>query len=76
MITLNIPISESDFINLGLNTNAITFAEFKEKLSIDIIRQALAKCNVIAKNTGLSDMTSEEIDAEIKEVRDNAKNSH
>lgn len=76
MITLNIPISENDFTKLGLNTNNIPFLEFKEKLSISIIRDALTKCNEIAKSAGLSDLSSKEIDDEIKEVRKNAKGSH
>ena len=76
MITLSIPITEKEFSKLGLDTNKISYNDLKEKMNIEIIKDALLKCNEIAKRSGISDMTSEEIDQEIKEVRKNAKNSH
>jgi hypothetical protein len=74
MMTLSVSIEESDFLKLGLKNNEISFLDLIEKISIGYARTALAKCHEIAEETGLSDMTLEEINAEIRAVRDNAKN--
>ncbi len=66
-----IPITRS----WGLHPNPIPFDELKEKISIEYAREALIKCNQIAKETGLSQLTNDEINAEINAVR-NAKNSY
>lgn len=52
----------------------IDFDELVEKISLEKARQALLECNSIAEETGLSEMTPEEIDAEVTAVR-NAKNN-
>ncbi len=59
----------------GSTSNPIPFDELKEKISIEYAREALIKCNQIAKETGLSQLTNDEINAEINAVR-NAKNSY
>ena len=74
MVTLSVSIEESDFLKLGLKENKISFSDLREKISIEYARTALAKCQEIAEETGLSDMTMDEINAEIRAVRDNAKN--
>jgi len=75
MKTLTVPITDIDFRSLGLNTETISFAKLKEKLSIEYAKEAFQKCNMIAEEVGLSNMTLEEINAEITAVR-NAKNNH
>jgi hypothetical protein len=60
---------------LGFTSNFIPFDELKEKISIEYAREALIKCNQIAKETGLSQLTNDEINAEINALR-NAKNSY
>lgn len=76
MRTLTVSIDESDYARLGFKNNKISFSELREKISIEYARAALEKCHQIAKDTGLSEMTMEEIDAEIQAVRNNAKNCH
>jgi hypothetical protein len=73
MRTLTVSIDESDYLRLGFINNEISFSELKEKISTEYARMALVKCHQIAKDTGLSKMTMEEIDAEIQAVRDDAK---
>ncbi|MBP6740296.1 MAG: hypothetical protein KA146_09900 [Leptospiraceae bacterium] len=76
MKTITVSISENEFQNFGFKSDTIAFKELLEKISTELARKALARCHQIAKETGLSEMTLEEINAEIKEVRKNAKNRH
>lgn len=75
MRNLNVTINDFEYEKLGLTTDSVPFDELKEKISIEYAREALIKCNEIAKQTGLSQLTPDEINAEISAVR-NAKNSH
>lgn len=74
MKTITVSISENEFQSFGFKSDSIVFKELLEKISTELARKALARCHKIAKETGLSEMTLEEINAEIKEVRKNAKN--
>jgi len=76
MKTIAVSISENEFEQFGFKSDSIAFKELLEKISIQLARQAITHCHQIAKETGLSEMTLEEINAEIKEVRKNAKNRH
>ncbi len=75
MKTLTVTINDFEYEKLGFTTDSLSFDELKEKISIEYAREALIKCNQIAKQTGLSRLTLDEINAEINAVR-NAKNSH
>ena len=70
-MTVQLKISEMDFqkYNFG-NNQDLLFEDLVEKINLEYARQALADCNQIAKINGLSEMTIEEINAEIKAVRD------
>ena len=74
MRTLSVSINEVDFVKLGIKKAKISFSELKEKLSIEYAGEALQKCQKIAEETGLSEMTMDEIDAEIQAVRNETKN--
>ena len=75
MKNLNVSINDFDFSKFGFESDNISFSDLKEKISIEYAKDALIKCNQIAQSTGLSKLTMDEINAEIKAVR-NAKNSH
>jgi len=75
MKLLNVPIDEFEYAKLGLTSDTISFRDLKEKLSIDYVKDALLQCNDIAERTGLSQLTLEDINAEINAAR-NAKDSH
>ena len=75
MKIIQIKVSETDFrkYNLG-NRPEIKFSDLIEQISLEYARKSLLECSEIARNVGLSEMSMEEINAEIKAVR-NAKNN-
>jgi hypothetical protein len=73
MRTLNISISDIEFDKFGIKKDSLTFAEFVELIKREIMRQNLNKCTALAEKHGLSSMTIDEINEEVKAVR-NAKN--
>lgn len=72
MRTLNISISDLEFKKFGIKKDSLTFTEFVDLVSKELMRQNLDKCIEIAEKHGLSTMTMEEINEEVKAVR-NAK---
>lgn len=76
MKTLNVQISEIEFLDYELNSENISFSELKEKIKKKTIREALYSSQKIAEEGGLSEMTLEDINEEITYVRNkNAKNN-
>ncbi len=75
MQTIQVKISDSDFQRYQFNNSEIKFTDLVDKISLEFARQSLLECNAIAEKVGLSNMTLEEIDAEIKAVRDAKANS-
>jgi len=60
---------------LGIKNENITFTEFIELVRREVMRNNLNNCLALAEKVGLSSMTINEINEEIKLVR-NAKNRH
>jgi hypothetical protein len=75
MRTLIVSISDMEFNNLGIKNENITFTEFIELVRREVMRNNLNNCLALAEKVGLSSMTINEINEEIKLVR-NAKNRH
>jgi hypothetical protein len=75
MRTLNVSISDMEFNNLGIKNENITFTEFIELVRREVMQNNLNNCLALAEKYGLSSMTMNEINEEIKLVR-NAKNRH
>jgi hypothetical protein len=75
MRILNVSISDMEFNNLGIKNENITFTEFTELVKREVMRNNLNNCLALAEKYGLSSMTMNEINEEIKLVR-NAKNRH
>jgi hypothetical protein len=73
MRILNISISDLEFDKFGIKKDDLTFTELVELISRELMRQNLNKCIELAEKYGLSSMTMDEINAEVKAVR-NAKN--
>jgi len=65
MKTLNVQISEDDFLNYELDSEKLTFSNLKEKIERKTIREALYSCQKVAEEVGLSEMTLEDINEEI-----------
>ncbi len=76
MRTLNITISDIEYNKFGLKNDELTFSDFLEIVSEELIRQNLNKCLELADKYGLSKMTMDEISSEVKTVRRNAKNDN
>lgn len=69
MRTLNISISDIEFNKFGIKKDSLTFTEFVDLISRELMRQNLDKCVELAEKHGLSSMTMEEISEEVKAVR-------
>ena len=76
MRTLNISVSESEYEKFGLKEENLSFAELFNIIEREIMRKKLLKSVEMAEKYGLSKMTMEEIDEEIKAVRNNAKSGN
>jgi hypothetical protein len=72
MKTIQIKISNTDIQKYNLRSREIKFTDLVDLISKEYARKALLECNEIAEQEGLSTMTMDEINAEIKAVR-NAK---
>lgn len=75
MRTIQIIISETDLQRYNLGNQEIKFTDLVEKISLEFARKSLLECNNIAQQAGLSRMTMDEINSEIKAVRDAKNNS-
>lgn len=76
MKTIQIKVSKTDAERYNLeNDKEIKFAELVEKISLEYAREALLECNRIAQKAGLSNLTLDDINAEINAVRDAKDNS-
>ncbi len=75
MRTIQIKVSETDFEKYNLESQEeIKFTDLVDKISLEYARKALLESNEIAEKVGLSKMTLDDINAEIRAVRD-AKNN-
>lgn len=71
---VNVQISDFEFKQLGLHKSTLSLSELIEIIGKKITKQTLEKSIQLANKYGLSKMTMEEIDEEIKAHR-NAKNN-
>jgi len=72
MHTINISVSDLDYQKFGLKEKNLSFSELLDIIEREKMREKLSKSVKIAEKNGLSKMTMEEIDEEIKAVRNNA----
>ena len=75
MKSVNIQISDFEFNQLGLNKSTLSLSELIEIIGKKITKQTLEKSIKLANKYGLSKMTMEEIDDEIKAHRNAKSNS-
>ena len=76
MRTLNISISDLEYAKFGIKSENLSFSEFLEIITRELIRQNLNKSLELAEKYGLSEMKMDEINQEVKAVRSNAKSSN
>lgn len=75
MKSINLQLSDFEFNELGLNKNTLSFSELISIIGKKITKQTLERSIQLADKYGLSKMTMEEIDEEIKAHRDAKNNS-
>jgi hypothetical protein len=76
MITLNVSISDLEYNKFGIKNRQLAFSDFVDIVSRELARQNLEKCVQLAEKHGLSSMTLDEINDEIKAARKDAKSRH
>ena len=69
MRTLQIQISDDEFSRLGLQKNDMSFDELQRRILIQSLQITLKQAQIEAIKTGLENLTSDEINAEIQAVR-------
>lgn len=75
MKTLNISISDIEYNKFGLQNDKLSFSDFVELVSNELSRQNLIRSVELAEKYGLSKLTMDEINKEVKAVRRNAENN-
>ncbi len=75
MKTISVSISDLEYNQLGIENDKLSFTEFVDIVSKEITKQTLNKCVQLAERYNLSRMSMEEINDEVKAVR-NAKGNH
>jgi len=68
--TLSVAISEQDFNQLAFTSENVTYEELVKKIKKQLALAALRQVQETAEQAGLSAMTLDEINAEIKAARD------
>ena len=76
MKTLNVSISEKEYKKFGIKNDHLAFSELIELVSQKLMRESLGKSVELAAKYGLSDMTMDDINKEVKAVRKNAKGNN
>lgn len=76
MRTINIEISDIEFIKFGIKSENLNFTELIELVTKELMRQNLNKSLELAEKYGISKMTMEDITNEVKAVRSNAKSGN
>jgi hypothetical protein len=73
MQTLAIAISDIECNKFGIKSHSFNFTDFIDLVSKELMRQNLNSCITLAEKYGLSTMTMDEINEEVKAVRVRAK---
>ena len=76
MKTLNIDISDVEYTKFGITNNVLSFSDFVDMISKELMRENIKNVITQADSCGLSSMTMEDITSEVQAVRRNAKNSN
>ena len=73
MKMVTVSLSDQEFEKLGIQNDSIDFKDLYELISIENSRLAVLRCHEIAKEFNFSDTSMDEINEEIKLIRENAK---
>ena len=74
MKTISISISDLEYHQFGINNDKLSFTEFVDIVNKEITKQTLNRCVQLAEKYQLSRMSMDDINDEIKAVRDAKSN--
>ena len=69
MKTLTVEMPDDEYVKLGIKSPAIAYDELMRKVKQQELMELLDRANRAAEAAGISDMTMEEINNIVKEVR-------
>jgi len=73
MKTLNVAISDVEYTKFGITNNVLSFSDFVDMVSKELMKKNIESAVATADKYGLSSMTMEDITKEVQAVRQNAK---
>lgn len=76
MKTINISISDNEILKFGLKSEKLSFSDLVKIIRNEIMNDNLLKSIELAEKYGLSNISLDEINQEVKRVRLDAKNRH
>jgi len=76
MKSLNITISDVEYAKFGITNNELSFSDFVDMVSKELMRKNINAAVEAADACGLSAMTMDDITSEVKAARQNAKNHY
>jgi pyrrolidone-carboxylate peptidase len=76
MKTLSIAISDVEYAKFGITNNILSFSDFVDMVSKELMRNNMETAIKIADASGLSSITMEDITTEVQAVRQNAKSNN
>jgi len=74
MKTLNVAISDIEYAKFGITNNVLSFSDFVEIISKELMRENIEAAITQADMCGISSMSMEDISTEVQAVRFNAQN--
>jgi len=74
MKTLNVAISDVEYTKFGITNNVLSFSDFVDIVSKELMRENMEAAIAQADMCGISSMTMVDITSEVQAVRNNAKN--
>ena len=73
MKTLNVAISEVEYIKFGITNNVLSFSDFVDMVSKELMRKNMEAAITQAAICGISSMSMEDISKEVRAARHDAK---
>jgi len=74
MKTLNVAISDVEYTKFGITNNVLSFSDFVDIVSKELMRENMEAAITQADICGISSMSMEDISTEVQAVRCDAKN--
>jgi len=76
MKTLNIAISDIEYTKFGITNNVLSFSDFVDIVSKELMRENIESAITQADICGISSMTMDDITSEVQAVRRNLYKSN